>query len=376
MKKFLSLLLSFVVIVTLSACNKKSAEIQSGYIYLRVDGIIAKIDVATAIATPLCPDPICKHIQTDCPYSSDSDTIISLDNNNIIFIKNKDGYSIVCNADLINGEVDTMFQIPGVLNNVFRHGEYIYFPNCFASKDNNGNLVAKCRVISAPISNLSNYSVIGEEIDSGTLTYIQTDETGFIWMTDTAIIHSDFEFLNIKEYIQERNETIYGYGDNYLLFNTQEQALYSIIDGKKDKFPYSASVQSMPNGAFVIENVYEAIGSIQNSDGTENKIIKHHPDIIRYFDYDSGNLIEVGGFEKSGYYNLSFEYANNSLCGNYILLKGSKLDIRDGIVLAAKPIYLIFNIKTGEWKRVTGLNAFQSEFFVTDHYGFKYEYDD
>ncbi len=376
MKKFLALLLSFVFIFSFSSCDSKPQEFGSNFMYLRINGTIAKIDVATATATPLCPDPICEHLGKDCPYSADSNNVITINNGeDVVFIKEFDGNSIVCKANLKSGEVKNMFETSGVINNFFVHGERLYFPNPFVEKDNENKLIQKSRLISAPISDLSNYSVLGDSI-TGLYTYLHTDESGFVWMTEASIVHSDFDFSNIKEYVIEGNEHVYGYGEKYLLFDTQEQALYTVTEGKKEKLPYSAHLIKIPDGAFVVEDSNETIGVIKRDDGTEYKVAKHFSDAVRYFDYESGSFTEVSGFEKFGYYNIEFDSTLNCRFGDYVLLSGDKFEIKDGIVTGGKPIYIVFNLKTGEWKRVVGLNAFQNEHYKVGFCDFDFKYDD
>lgn len=375
MKKLLSVLLLAFAVLALFSCDGSGSG--SSFLYLGLNNTMMKIDTETAVATPLCPDPLCKHYTEDCAfYTHDGVSPAVCGNGETIFFmrRNSNGDSVVCRDVLKTGVVERLFTVPGSAGGLFIRGETIYCTHSHTTADENGDITTRVGILSAPLNDPGSFLPLGEELEYSTLSMISEEENGFLWMADGYILRSDMMFGNVCEYTDDQDETRYGSGETYLLHSKKADMTYIVSKNEKKELDYCGGIAKIDGGAFLFEMTEKLIGYYIDENEQIQNIYASTSDTIHYFDYANGTILEVSGFKDDDYYNV-YPLADSQI-GRYILMEGMKFSVSNGIITAAKPIYLVFNTETMEWKRVTGLSSVKDPNRTNGFGIFDYEYDD
>lgn len=96
-----------------------------------------KIDVHTGRATPLCSDPLCDHLNDNCPFYNAGMPIPTKNNNKVYFTSNVTDYKtnttngfVKC-YDLTTGEVEKCYETTNSLGSLFLSDKYLLFLETF-----------------------------------------------------------------------------------------------------------------------------------------------------------------------------------------------------------------------------------------------------
>lgn len=129
MKKILSALLICLLCLLFTACDAEETAVYSDtYLYTAVNGVLYRISTVSASVTPVCPDPLCKHLEESCPFFGVQN--IDMVGQYIYYLKGQteDGYfSALCRYDLKNGKFEELFKPEnGSIADEFASAEYIF----------------------------------------------------------------------------------------------------------------------------------------------------------------------------------------------------------------------------------------------------------
>lgn len=125
-----------ILVFMLSSCQQKET-IKFDYIFAKFNQVLMKIDVHTGRATPLCSDPLCDHMNDNCPFYNAGMPIPTKNNNKVYFTSNVTDYKtntkngfVKC-YDLTTGEVEKCYETTNSLGSLFLSDKYLLFLETF-----------------------------------------------------------------------------------------------------------------------------------------------------------------------------------------------------------------------------------------------------
>lgn len=130
MKQLVSLLLAVLLVCSFTACGgEETVEYTDSYLYTTVNGVLYRISTVSASVAPVCPDPLCEHMNESCPFYGVEH--IDMEGQYIYYLKGFAdwGYSTsLCRYDLKNGKYEELYTPEeGTLTDVYASSEYVYF---------------------------------------------------------------------------------------------------------------------------------------------------------------------------------------------------------------------------------------------------------
>lgn len=140
MKKILSTLLAIMIALTLISCGETGAgteDYEDNYLYIRINHILHRVNVETATAVPLCPDPLCTHSDFDCPYYGIDEIGMKTAGQYIYFMRRvtspvENPYLSVipnqlCRMDLSDGSLEVLYEPDGAISQLLVIHDCVYF---------------------------------------------------------------------------------------------------------------------------------------------------------------------------------------------------------------------------------------------------------
>lgn len=138
-KTIVSLFLLFsmvLILLNLTSCSdRKDPEINNNYTdnYMYVDdnGTLFKINPMTALATPVCPDPLCMHNDSSCYFYGMSGGDVKLLGQYIYYLR--DGklweyYKTLCRFNFESGDYEVLYEAEeGSITAMYASERYVYF---------------------------------------------------------------------------------------------------------------------------------------------------------------------------------------------------------------------------------------------------------
>ena len=389
MKKILSMLLLMVLL--LSSCNSTPSQPNNeitgknpytkNYLYTAIEGVMYKINVVTGNASPLCPDPLCAHLDKKCAFYGMSETDIAFVGKYLYYLCGQgdsffsSGYTQLRRFDLKEGKSEVLFASEsGTLNELLVGNDFVFMTNSVMDE----SFTSKYRIVRYSLKN-NKASFLTQEPDADCPIPFGFDNDMVVWQNRNGkgFFATDTDYKNKKEIsdFYHSNLTLgkYAYkiaptgqftesgiegtrlpymsltaenletGDKKVLF--EDLTIFPILYG--DKILYckyepiflgeEAEVnEGEPTGNKI--SVYEKHGGkiyICNNDGTEEKLlcdINAKENLYAFRSY-------LGG--------LSGKRGEGDWVGTWITrYKSADVDL----IERAENAILLINVKTGEYK--------------------------
>lgn len=140
MKKCLISLILLILLLaapaTLGSCARGelpqvNEDYADSYLYTVLSGVLYKLDTVTAVATPVCPDPLCLHNDKTCCFFGVGNSDIQFVGQYIYYMR--DGrvfeyYTKLCRFDLEKGKYEVLFEPDeGSMTEMYVTGRYVFF---------------------------------------------------------------------------------------------------------------------------------------------------------------------------------------------------------------------------------------------------------
>lgn len=327
MKKTILLLLVFILLFCTSCKNADKPDESSSdddytdnYIYCKLGDVFYRFNVKTATATPVCPDPLCKHTDDNCPFYGVEDVCFS--GKFIYYLKGKTESICdrLCRFNLENGEYKTLHKTDsGYILRMFIYNNYVYFNQTVFESD---SYVPKYNLLR--YNNQSDKTEIMTEAPLDTAQTAYSAEDGRLyWYSDTGgdLYSTDTDYKNRVEgdevYSSTRLIGKYGYttlpngemlgGPGYKLPAFRVTATdretgnqFTVLDGVCP-VPYIVEDKLLYN---LMQDNAELIGYISdddNGDGENTPVYNRRGGKIYICDEDGENKHLLCDITQSGY---------------------------------------------------------------------------
>ncbi len=127
-------LLFVLLLLTGCASNEPSHENSGNYLYTQIRGVLHKISPYSATIAPMCPDPLCKHNSADCHFFGIDEMSVQTDGTYMYYLKDRDSSRKIdscirlCAFDMANASFEVLYEAKeGVLYNLLVAERYLYF---------------------------------------------------------------------------------------------------------------------------------------------------------------------------------------------------------------------------------------------------------
>ena len=393
MKRFLFLVLSVLIAFPFLSCGKDRIDIEQyakNYIHIN-ETVPLRVNVKTAVATPLCPDPLCSHDSDNCPFYQANSAWMPVMGQYIYFLsgygyekEHHYNYSTrLCRFDLISGKREVLFEPEDrTLTSLSAFGGYVYF-NCVSFEEIREAAPDQAEGYSVSVKrsfHIYRYDptkdavecLSDEAYDNFHEAYAMRDDRIY-WNSYSSALSdysTDLDYKQLREESGEMvsgrmyNEYIYSlenldfisYPGNFPLYiyrlnrtNTDTGETAVVLDRfggwpilHEDNILFTKYNESLDIVGYVVNDetgernpVYDSWGSryyICNADGSGERLLCDVRDV--------GYLLPA--------YQLSV--SNDIAKGDHIIIRGLRHIYEEGTdtILNQAYDYLLINIKTGE----------------------------